>query len=483
MNTYNLSSALDKNKAFIIQKSELEKRLDPFYYVPELVDLEKKVLAHKPKRLRDYVQYMASGATPRKTESDLYYSDAENGVPFIRVQNLSPTGELDFDDCKYINHKTHSEYLKRSRVFENDLLVKITGVGRMAVSSVAPAGFEGNINQHIVVFKTENKGLSETIAAFLNSDIGERLASRRSTGGTRPALDYPAILSIPVIIEPKIFEITRKIVEIKKTNDACAQQLLDSIDGYLLNELGITLPAPPANTLKNRMFTTTIKNISGNRFDPVFHRISFKKLIESIINSKYPSKRNKEILDFIDYGLMPTQDYAFSKEDGLAMVRVTNITRDGYIDMSDIKYIKFDTPKLYDKIIKENDLLMVQCGNTTGKCSLVTKEFEGLTYGSFSFLIRGDKNIVRQDYLWHVYNSKIIQDQLNRTMTVASVRPNTSKPDVLNFIVPIPPIHKQQEIAEHINAIRLQAQNLRKQTQLALQKANEEIERIILGGN
>lgn len=147
MNSYTISSSLNKNRVFILQKSELEKRFDPFYYVPELVELEKKVLARQSKKLRGYVKSISSGATPKTTESELYYTEKENGIPFLRVQNLSPTGVLEFDDCKYINEETHNGMLKRSQVSAGDLLVKITGVGRMAVASVAPEGFEGNINQ------------------------------------------------------------------------------------------------------------------------------------------------------------------------------------------------------------------------------------------------------------------------------------------------------------------------------------------------
>ena len=192
MSSYSISPKLKLNRVFILRKSELEKRFDPFFYVPELLELEKKVLAKKPKKLRDYVVSISSGATPKTTESELYYAEKENGIPFLRVQNLSPTGVLEFDDCKYINHQTHNGMLKRSQVSAGDLLVKITGVGRMAVASVAPEGFIGNINQHVCVIKTGSKEISETLAAFLNSDIGEKLASRRSAGGTRPALDYPA---------------------------------------------------------------------------------------------------------------------------------------------------------------------------------------------------------------------------------------------------------------------------------------------------
>ncbi len=170
------------------------------------------------------------------------------------------------------------------------MLVKIAGVGRMAVASVAPEGFEDNINQHVCVIRTGNKEISETLAAFLNSDIGEKLASRRATGGTRPALDYPALLSIPIIEDKRILEITSKVVEQKKKNEAEADKLLSSIDDYLLNELGIKLPEPPENTLKNRMFVRTLSEIKNKRVDPFFHQDKFINNLTAILNEKYPIK-------------------------------------------------------------------------------------------------------------------------------------------------------------------------------------------------
>ncbi len=87
MRSYTISDIkLNPNKVFILQKSEIEKRLDPFYYVPELVELEKKVLAKNPKKLRDYVKGIASGATPKTAEVEKYYSDEQNGMPFLRVR-------------------------------------------------------------------------------------------------------------------------------------------------------------------------------------------------------------------------------------------------------------------------------------------------------------------------------------------------------------------------------------------------------------
>lgn len=69
----------------------------------------------------------------------------------------------------------------------------------MAIASVAPKNFVGNTNQHMVVVKTGNVAISKYLAHYLNLDIIEKIASRHSTGGTRPALDYPSLKNLPVI--------------------------------------------------------------------------------------------------------------------------------------------------------------------------------------------------------------------------------------------------------------------------------------------
>ncbi len=356
MGSYTISTSLNKNRVFILQKSELEKRLDPFYYIPELVELEKKVLAKQPKKLRDYVKGIASGATPKTTESELYYTEKENGIPFLRVQNLSPTGVLEFDDCKYINEETHKGMLKRSQVSAGDLLVKITGVGRMAVASVAPEGFKGNINQHVCVIKTGSNEISEALAAFLNCDIGEKLSSRRSTGGTRPALDYPALLSIPIVEDKRILQITAKVIEQKQKNEAEAERILSSVDNYLLKELGIKLPEVPENTLKNRIFTTTVKEISGNRIDPAYHQIYFHELIEAIKCSKYRSRKLGEEINEINYGASFSNDYV---ESGVPLLRIKDLRRNEIV-LDKVVFLPETARKLLgNSFVKTNDFLIL----------------------------------------------------------------------------------------------------------------------------
>lgn len=481
MSQFTLSPTLNKNRVFLLQRSELEKRLDPFYYVPELVELEKRVLAKKPKRLRDYVKSIASGATPKTTESEKYYAEKENGIPFLRVQDLSPTGVLEFEECKYINLETHQGMLKRSQVSAGDLLVKITGVGRMAVASVAPEGFEGNINQHICVIKTGSREISETLAAFLNSDIGERLASRRSTGGTRPALDYPALLSIPILFDRRIVEVVQKVVAQKKQNEAEAEKLLLSIEGYILNQLGINLPQQIESTLKNRIFLSSLQHLSGNRLDPYYYSVSFEKLIESIRKGKFPVSRLGTISINIDTGRTPPKvAYVDSEEPNILPIIKAGSYSGDFIDVEKSDFVKSD---FEGNTVNQGDIFILGAahqGEYVGKKVYYLEERPKQKTFFVGELVRISVNPQKCDsmYLFSLLKTKLYADLLNREK-----RGQTSHlypDDVKRILIPIPPLERQKEIALHISEIRREAQRLKDKTQEALAHASKEIEGILL---
>lgn len=481
MSTYTISKSLNPNRVFILKKSELEKRLDPFFYIPELLELEKKVLAKKPKKLRDYVVSVSSGATPKRDEEEKYYSDKDNGIPFLRVQNLSSTGVLEFDDCKYINQETHNGMLKRSQVSAGDLLVKITGVGRMAVASVAPDGFLGNINQHVCVIKTGSKEISETLAAFLNSDIGEKLASRRSTGGTRPALDYPALLSIPIIEDKRILQITNKVIEQKQKDEAEAEKLLSSIEDILLNKLGIKLPEPTENTLKSRMFVSSMSKLSGNRLDPYYYNVSFDVLIEFISKGTFTVGKLSSITKNIDTGKTPPKSAYLESDDVdiLPVIKAGSYTGD-FIDINKSDYVKSD---FTGNIVSKGDIFILgaahQAEYVGKKVYYLNEEPNQKTFFVGELVrISAEPSKCNSSYLFAVLKTKLFMSLLNREKRgqTSHLYPN----DVKHILLPIPPLEKQNEIAEQISAIRQEALELKDKTKEALKKASEEIEKILL---
>ncbi|MCU0444500.1 MAG: restriction endonuclease subunit S [Microscillaceae bacterium] len=460
-------------------RGALEGRLEPFYYIPEIVDLENKVRKIANGKLRDYILKIASGATPSVKEEEKFYSDAENGIPFIRVQNLSPTNELQLDDLKYINIETHENYLKRSQVTENDLLIKITGVGRMAVASVAPKDFIGNTNQHLVVIKTKDRLISEAIATFLNTDIGEKLASRRSTGGTRPALDYGALKSIPIVYNPQIIDIVKKAVLEKKAKEAQAQALLAGIDAYLLDKLGISPLAPEGET-KDKTFFVKFSQVQGKRFDPFYHKKEFEELKKNLENSVYKIDKIKNLCYNVSGVIYSNVDEA---NKGIKILRANNINlHRNELDLSDIRYIRNDFEIKDEQRLRKNDIFMCAASGSkehSGKVAFIDEDLD-CYFGGFMMVLRCFNLDVSSRYVFEILASSIFRKYLMKILGGTNIN-NLNFSMFKNFQIPLPPLEIQIKIAEHISQIRAQAQALEAEAKLVLEQAKQVVEKMILG--
>ena len=486
---YKAPKYTDNNKIFIVNRSEIEGRIEPEFYRPTIASLEKRIrlLAHH--KLRDYALYMAGGATPKKTESDKFYTDSASGIPFLRVQNLQTNGELSLDDCAYINKETHNGLLQRSQVAEGDLLVKITGVGRMAIASVAPKGFVGNTNQHMVVIKTGDVAISKYLARYLNLDIIERIASRHSTGGTRPALDYPSLKNLP-IIDGIDFSIIDDAITQKKQKEHQAEDILNGIDDYLIGEIGVKLPESKSS-LQDRIYTVSFSEVCGGRFDPKLYSITIKELKQSLLNSTYRKQRLK---DFIvsscsgEWGLDETEEVDENRYTKCLVIRATEFdnTYNLQLDNSRVKYRWIENSKLSKMNIQANDLLIEKSGGSedqpVGRISILTDEIlkeNQIAYSNFihKITVAGIDPLYLYFYLKTIHNIKITDAMQSQTNGIR----NLIMTEYFNQTVVVPPLQKQQDIAAHISEMRAQAKRLQAKGTEILQKAKLEVEQMILG--
>ena len=468
--TYQVPQHISKDKIFIVKKSEIEGRLEPDFYKPSIASLEKKIRSLSTKRLRSYAQSFAGGATPSKRESEKYYSDSETGVPFLRVQNLQTTGELLLDGCIYINESTHNGLLKRSQVSEGDLLVKITGVGRMAIASVAPKDFVGNTNQHMVVIKTGNPSVSKYLAHYLNLDIIEQIASRHSTGGTRPALDYPSLKNIP-IIDGLDFSIIDDAIKTKKAKEAEAQQLLDSIDGYLLKELGITMPEIKTG-IGNRMFVVQRRELKG-RYTPslykdaiglhstIYENIPLSHLAYVNPNTRLPYQDEKMVISFVP------------------MESVNEM----YAEINDNKDCTIAETKGFTRF-QDGDLLWAKITPCmeNGKSAIAKDLINGYGCGSTEFhVIRPKNDNLLVEYIHSLLHMKFVRQTAKLYFGGSAGQQRVATDFLKNFNVPLPSIWKQQEIVDYIARIRIQAKTLREEGNIILDDAKRKVEQMIIG--
>jgi type I restriction enzyme, S subunit len=139
---------------------------------------------------------LRGGATPRGA------SYPDEGPKFIRVQNVRPY-RLEWNpDDPCIDTRTHEKLLKRSQLYEGDVVLTITGT--YGIAAVVPNDFgPANINQHSVRIKVNDDEITpDYLCMFLNSDLCRSQFDRAVTGSSRFALDYPAIRNLRIMYPP-----------------------------------------------------------------------------------------------------------------------------------------------------------------------------------------------------------------------------------------------------------------------------------------
>lgn len=457
-------------QSFVVWSDGIEGRLDVFYYLPEFIELERKIKKHSSKTLGDFIINISSGATPEKDESEKYYTDsAENGVPFLRVQNVTENG-LSLEDCKFINFDTHNGMLKRSQVKEGYLLTKITGVGRMAVSSVAPNGFEGNINQHLVAIKTDSYQTSEVLSAFLNSDIGERLAFRRSTGGTRPALDYQALKAIPVFFNPEIVDIMQSAYDQKKHMEAEAQRLLDSIDGYILDELSIKLPE-----VEDKMcFAVSSEEVQSNRADAYYYQPKFEKVENALRKGKYDLINFANMITDLKNGV-EIRKYA---DGGYRYLRVTDLGKFGIIDNAP-RLVAID--EIPERIKLHDNSFLISRSGSLGLVSVVEEKIKDAILSSHIFKVDLDTDKILPKYLEAFFRSTLGQIQFFRNNN-GGIVPEISQSALKSLLVVVPSLEIQNKIAAEVRRRISEAERLKAAASKIIEEAKKKVEEMILWG-
>jgi type I restriction enzyme S subunit len=150
-------------------------------------------------------EYIGSGVTPRGG-SNVYQA---TGIMLIRSQNVYPEG-LSLEDVAYISESINDSML-RSEVFEDDVLLNITGasIGRC---TYIPKGFpRANVNQHVCAIRLTGKNCFKAIflSEFLNSEFGQNQIFKYNAGSNREGLNYSQVRGIELGIPEQDSEFER----------------------------------------------------------------------------------------------------------------------------------------------------------------------------------------------------------------------------------------------------------------------------------
>jgi len=86
---------------------------------------------------------------------------------------------------------------------------------------------------------------------------------------------------------------------------------------------------------------------------------------------------------------------------------------------------------------------------------------------------------VNNYFLKHTLSTKLYKELANR-VSIGAVIKHLNINKWLKILIPLPPIEKQNEIAEHIQSIRAKAKQLQEEAREILAKTKIEIEKMII---
>ena len=442
---------------FQINRSEINGRIDPKFilYLKNIHSFKYKVQSLKNFLLETPQYGTAETSIPRT---------CENQPRYIRITDIDVFGELD-NSLGATAKKSSIEYFLNS----NDILFARSGatVGKTYLHKQLPypAFFAG----YMIRFRVDGtKLLPDYLFAYTHTTFYKSWVDAIQRTAAQPNINAEEFASLPIPLPPlpiqKIIALLyTKTQNQRKNNLIEAQGFIDNSDKYLLNEIGITLPQKD-NSLKNRIFTTSFRNVIGNRIDPLANSPILESLRSNLSNSSFTYLKN-----------IVTETKAIETE-----INPTDI----YVGLENIesntgKYIPTETKDSISSALrfKKGQILFPKLRPYLNKVYLA--EFDGLC--STEFHVFDAKNI-DVHFLHYCLLSKITLAQTSNLMT-GNTLPRLQSSDIAHILIPNPPIEKQKEIAKHIQNIRNQAKQLEIDAETKYKQAMQKIEQMIMENN
>jgi type I restriction enzyme M protein len=465
-----LSRHTDPNKVFIINRSEIDGRIDPEFYNPEYKIPDSKIFT---KIRKITTQIIHPPEYPREFSDD--------GFQLIRSQNVRPLG-LTLHENPVFFSAEFLEKKKYSLAKKGDVLVVRSGVNAGDVAVVDNNYANVIIGADTLLCRCSEDVIPKFLQVYFFTDFGKRQITKNTTGATNKHLNSENLgkVFIPILdikIQNKCIGIFEEALDTSGQKEAKAQELLASIDDYLLAELGITFPEKD-NSLQSRTFTTQYKEIMDGRIDPEYQRINYKKQVDAILNSNYPLLDLKNATELITNGKTPAREQYSNSETPYPLIKVSSYSND-YIDLSKCGYAK---ERQYLKV-RKGDIFILSAAHQAEYVGRHIKFLDEEPKIDTSFvgelICLRPKNDCDPLFIFSLFQTKIYKDLINREKTGQTS--HVYGKDLRFLKIPDVSLEKQTEIANHIANIRSQAKQLQQEAQDILEQAKKEVEKIILG--
>lgn len=415
-------------------------------------------------RLENISEKISKGTTPRGGEN-VYVKD---GIKFLRVENITDTYELNFKNIKYVSDEIHNNFLKRSKLEENDLLISIAGsLGRTAV--VSKEDLPLNTNQAIafVRFLIKNKLISKYFSYFFNAPIIKYLLLEQAKTTAIPNLTLEILnkskIAFPPFNEQKrivekldsLFEKTGKIKEIieevkEKTSLRREAVLSKAFTGELTEKWRAENKTENAKELLLKINEEKLKNNPKAKIKDISEMLVNENEVPYKVPENWVWTRLGDITE-----INPKKKVLdFNEDEEVSFVPMKSVSEEtGRIEK--IEYEKYSKLKKgYTQFIEEDVLFakITPCMEN-GKCAIAENLKNNIGYGTTEFHVLRCYQGVINSLLHKFLRQENFRKEAEYNMT-GSVGFRRVPVDFLkSTLFPLPPLDEQKEIVRILDKV------------------------------
>ena len=393
---YQVPQHISKDKIFIINRSTIDNRLDAQYYSADL-DLSGFVKLSS-------VTIVKGG---KRIPKGYGYSNEQTPYHYLRVADMDSDAQVEVNNLMNISEEVFN-ILERYEILEGELAISIAGtIGKTTILKNIPIDKRVILTENCakILAKTNVDLLPKYLKICLDLPIVKKQLDLNYIQTTIPKLGLDKIVGIkipPIPCIQKQQEIVDYINEAyiqKRAKETEAQQLLDSIDDYLLKELGINIPEVKAN-IGNRIFIVQRSELKG-RYTPCLYKDSIS--LYSTIYENIP-------LSHLAYINPNTRISSLNNEMPISFVPMESVN-EIYAEINDNKNCIVAESKGFTRF-QEGDLLWAKITPCmeNGKSAVAKDLINGYGCGSTEFhVIRPKNNDLLVEYIHTLLHMKIVR--------------------------------------------------------------------------
>ena len=414
-------------------------------------------------RLGDICEKISKGTTPRGEDG---YT--EEGVNFLRVENIGNNNSIDLSRVKYISENTHNGFLKRSILKEKDILISIAGtLGKTAI--VKNEDLPANINQAISFVRLidNNNLLEKFIAFYLNTPTVKEALLGQVKVTAIPNLTLEIISDIKFPLPPlneqkRIVEKLDFLFEKTKRAKEIIEEVKIDIENRKISILDRAFKGTLTSKWRNENKTSDVKELLKS-----INEEKIKKWEEDCIQAEKDGnkKPKKPIIKEVKDMIVPVDEQPYKLPDSWVWVRLGDIEEikmgqspkgeeisenglysfiGGPADMGD------DFPKI--KRFTDNSTRLSEYGDliisvraTIGKTNISDKSY-CLGRGVCAVSTKNIKINFLRNYIFSITNYLY-------SMSTGTTFSQISKEDIIKICFPLPPLEEQQEIVRVLDGV------------------------------